>query len=217
MIETLVHFLQENVLPLGATGVFLASVIEEVVAPIPSALIMTMSGFILVSGPVSLSSISALIFKVAIPAALGVTIGSYGVYFVARFGGRAIIERWGKYLGLYWKDVEKLKAKMSGTQRDEWIIGTTRVLPFFPSVVVSAFCGILEMNVVRYFIISFIGIFFRGIILGTVGWQVGNLYEKYAKTISSIEDVVLKTIVVLAAIFIIFKIIQNRKPRNQTN
>lgn len=198
-------------MPLGATGVFLASVIEEVVAPIPSALIMTMSGFILVSGPVSLTSVSALIFKVALPAALGVTIGSYGIYFIARYGGRAIIDRWGKYLGLYWRDVEKLKAKMSGTKRDEWIIGTTRVLPFFPSVVVSAFCGILEMNVVKYFVISFIGIFFRGIILGTVGWQVGNIYEKYAKLISSVEDVILKGIVILVFAFVAFRIVKNPK------
>src|SRR3989344_383252 len=96
MIEGLIHFLQVNVLPWGALGVFVASVIEEVVAPIPSALIMTMSGFLLVSGPVATSSMGALIFKVAIPAALGVTIGSYVIYFAARFGGRFLIEKWGK-------------------------------------------------------------------------------------------------------------------------
>lgn len=211
MIETLVHFLQQNILPLGAIGVFLASVIEEVIAPIPSALVMTMSGFLLVTGPISLSSLSALIFKVAIPAALGVTIGSYAVYFLARSGGKVVIEKWGRYFGLYWTDVERLKSKMSGTKKDEWIIGTARVLPIFPSVVVSAFCGILEMNLAKYFVISFIGIFFRGIILGSIGWQAASIYEKYAELVSSLEGLVLKILVLIFALFVTYRIYKGKR------
>ncbi len=205
MIESLVHFLQTAILPWGAAGVFVASVIEEVLAPIPSAVIMTMSGFLFISGPVSIKAILALIFKVAIPAALGVTLGSYVVYFIARFGGKMIIEKWGKYVGLYWLDIEKLQNRLSGTRKDELIIGGARILPFIPSVAISAFCGILEMNVIKYFFISFIGVFFRGIILGILGWQVGNVYEKYTHTISSIENVVLISTILAIGIFIVLK------------
>src|SRR3989344_5441066 len=191
MTEALIHFLQANVLPLGALGVFSASVIEEVIAPIPSALIMTMSGFLFVSGEFSLNTFSALIFKVAIQAALGVTIGSYVVYFVAKFGGRFLIERWGKYIGLYWSDIERRQDRLSGTRKDEIIIAGARILPVVPSVAVSAFCGILGMKAWKYFVITLIGTFFRGIILGLIGWQVGNVYIKYANFISSIENIVL--------------------------
>jgi len=97
MIEYLVHFLQVYILPWGALGVFVASVIEEVIAPIPSALVMTMSGFLFVAGPISWNVVYSLIFKVAIPAALGVTLGSYVIYFAARFGGKFVIDKWGKY------------------------------------------------------------------------------------------------------------------------
>ena len=209
MIESLILFLQVHVLPWGALGVFVASVVEEVVAPIPSALIMTMSGFLLVSGPVSISSISALIFKVAIPAALGVTIGSYFIFFLAKYGGKRIIERWGKYFGLYWSDIEKLQARLSGTHRDELIIGIARTIPFFPSVAVSAFCGILNMNIWRYFVVSFVGVFFRGIILGIIGWQVGNVYIKYANYIKHIEDKVLYGLISAIILFVLYKFLDN--------
>lgn len=205
MIESLIGFLQANILPLGIFGVFLASVIEEVIAPIPSALIITMSGFLFVSGDWSLSTMFALIFRVAIPAALGVTIGSYTVYFIARYGGKILIERWGKYIGLYWSDIERLQNYFSGTKRDDWIIGGARALPFFPSVAISAFCGVIQMNPVKYFFISFIGVFFRGIILGIVGWQVGNVYVKYAELISSIENMVLISTVFTFIVFIVLK------------
>jgi membrane protein DedA with SNARE-associated domain len=205
MIEGLVHFLQTSILPWGALGVFLASVIEEVIAPIPSALVMTMSGFLLVTGPVSIKAISALIFKVAIPAALGVTLGSYVIYFAAKFGGKYLIEKWGKYLGLYWADIEKLQSRLSNTKKDELFIGLARIIPFVPSVAISAFCGILEINIFRYFIISFVGVFFRGIVLGIVGWQAGNVYEKYAQTISSVENTVLISTIFALGVFIVLK------------
>lgn len=205
VVESLIHFLEASILPWGAVGVFVASVIEEVIAPIPSALIMTMSGFLFIEGPVSFQNILALVFKVALPAALGVTLGSYVVYFAARYGGKLLIEKWGKYFGLYWSDIEKLQAKLSGTRRDEWVIGSARVLPVVPSVAISAFCGIMEMNVVKYFVISFVGVFFRGLILGVVGWQVGNVYEKYAKMIGSIENVVLLSTALLVFVFVVLK------------
>ena len=205
MIESLILFLQVHVLPLGVLGVFLASVVEEVIAPIPSALIMTMSGFLLVSGEISLSSVGSLIFKVAIPAAFGVAIGSLFVYYIARYGGRVIIERWGKYVGLYWSDIEKIQNKFSNSKKDELIIMGARVLPFVPSVAISAFCGIIQMKVFKYFVISFIGVFFRGLILGFIGWQVGNVYSKYAKLIGIWESYFLYTIVILVIGFVMLK------------
>ncbi len=200
----MIHFLQVNILPLGALGVFLASVIEEVIAPIPSALIMTMSGFIFISGGFSFATVSALVFKVAIPAALGVTLGSFAVYFVAKFGGKFVIEKWGRFIGLYWSDIEKLQSRLSGTKKDELLIGGARIIPIVPSVAISAFCGIIQMKIWKYFVISLLGTFVRGLILGAIGWQVGNVYAKYAKYISSAENaILLSTILILAGLIVL--------------
>ncbi len=205
MIESFIEFLTHIILPWGALGVFVASVIEEVIAPIPSALIMTMSGFFFIKGAVSLEAILSLVFKVAIPGALGVTLGSYVIYFVAKYGGKFVIEKWGKYFGLFWSDIEKIKSKLDGTKRDEILIGGARVLPIVPSVAISAFCGIVSMNKTKYFLITFIGTFFRGILLGIIGWQAGNVYEKYAETISHIEDLVLISTILVIIIFVVLK------------
>lgn len=205
MIEWLVIFLQESILPLGVFGVFFASVIEEIIAPIPSAVIMMMSGFIFVPVGFSWASVSALIFKVAIPAALGITIGSYGVFFIAKFGGKFVIEKWGKFIGLYWDDIERLKSRLSGTKKDEIIISAARILPFVPSVAITAFCGTIGMSAYRYFVVTFIGTFFRGLILGAVGWQVGNVYERYADFISRVENFVLVSTILILIIFIMLK------------
>lgn len=205
MLESLILFLETHILPLGAFGVFVASVIEEVVAPIPSALIMTMSGFIFVPKGFYLDSIFILIFKVAIPAAFGVTIGSFFIYFLAKYGGKFFIEKWGRYIGLYWSDVEKIQNKLSGTKKDEILISSSRIIPFVPSVAVSAFCGIIQMNFFKYTAITLIGTFVRGILLATLGWQVGNLYQKYANFIGLIEKWVLLSTILVFLIFVVLK------------
>lgn len=196
---------------MGALGVFIASVFEEVFAPIPSALIMTMSGFIFVKGDPSLSNILILLFKVALPAALGVTIGSYFIFYIAKYGGEIVINKFGKYIGLYWSDIVKLRESLGGTNRDELVIMIARIIPVVPSVAISAFCGILNMNVFKYFIITLVGVFVRGILLGLVGWQVGNVYEKYANIFSSIETFVLLSTGAIVLVFIVLKYRHNIK------
>ena len=205
MVENLILFLETHILPWGAFGVFVASVIEEVVAPIPSALIMTMSGFIFVPKGFYFSSISILIFKVAIPAAFGVTIGSYLIYFLAKYGGKFFIEKWGRYVGLYWSDIEKIQSKLSGTNKDEVLISGARIIPIVPSVAISAFCGIIQMNFAKYTTITLVGTFVRGIILGALGWQVGNVYQKYAELIGVMEKWILLSTILAVLIFIVLK------------
>ncbi len=205
MFEILINFLEIYVLPLGFFGVFFASIIEEVVAPIPSALIMTMAGFIFVKGLVSFDSVSILILKVALPSALGITIGSYFIFFISKFGGKFVIEKWGKFIGLYWSDIESMKLKLSGTKKDDVIVCLARILPIIPSVAISAFCGIFGMNIFRYALITFVGVFIRGMILGFVGWQVGNVYQKYAHLLSKIESIFLIFIAIVIFVFIVVK------------
>jgi membrane protein DedA with SNARE-associated domain len=211
VLESLLLFLENVVIPLGGGGVFLASVIEEVVAPIPSALVMTLSGFLFIGGPVNFGSIFELIYKVALPAAAGVTLGSLAVYAVAWWGGKILLDKWGKWIGLYWSDVEKMELKMKSSKRDEVAMLVARILPFVPSVAVSALCGFLRMHIFKYLYITFIGTLIRGFILGAIGWQVGNTYYKYAAIISRYEKLGLVIIITAVIVGLCFLFLKKRK------
>lgn len=211
MFESIFAFLQANVLPLGFFGVFLASIAEEVIAPIPSALVMMTAGFLFVSGPINLAHIGRLVYYVGLPAGLGVAIGSLWIYGVAYWGGKAFLEKWGKYIGLYWSDVKRLKSKLEEKKSDEWAIVSARILPVVPSVAISAFCGFMRMRLWKYFILTFIGMFLRGVLMGFIGWQVGNVYMRYAEKFSKLEDKVLWVIIAATAIFIGYLFWNRRK------
>lgn len=212
MFENLFVFLQAHILPLGFWGVFVASVAEEVIAPIPSALVMMAAGFLFVSGDFGWLNIWKLIYYVGFPAGLGVAVGSLPIYAIAYFGGRPILEKWGKYLGLYWSDVEKMKSKFEDKKGDEVAIIGARVLPIVPSVAISAFCGFIRMKIWKYFYLTFVGMFLRGLVMGAIGWQVGNVYTRYADAIAHFEDKVM--ILLLVIVVACFALLILRKYKN---
>ncbi len=195
MIETVIGLLEHYVIPLGGFGVFTAEIIEEIIVPIPSAMILLGSGFLFLKGALSWSLVGTLLFTVAIPAAFGLTLGSLVIYALAYKGGKVFIDRYGTWVGISWKDIENLERKFEEGSYDEWSMILARVFPIIPSVLIATFCGLTRMPVRKYATLTFIGAFFKAVLLGLIGWQVGELYIKYAGIISHIENTTLVLVV----------------------
>ncbi len=212
MIESIIAFIQHYLLPLGGAGVFVASILEEIVAPVPSAVIIFASGFLLVSGPINFDSIIQLLMKVAIPAALGVTVGSLFAYGIAYFAGKPVLVKWGKWFGLSWDDIEKLNKKFSESSFDEFSLFIVRAIPIVPSVVISVFCGLVRFPLRSYLIYSLAGLLIRTTVLGFIGWQFGKFYFHYAELISLFENFILGGLIILVLAFLVWRI-KSRKNR----
>lgn len=213
MIQSFINFIQAQIIPLGGWGVFIASILEEVITPIPSALVILGSGFLLIPGGFSWFSLLKLITIVVLPAALGVTIGSLFIYTIAYYAGKPVLEKWGKWLGISWSDVTKLQDKFSKGYFDEVSLVIVRSIPLIPTVAVTAFCGLVRFPLKTYLICTFIGSVIRSAILGFIGWQVGELYVRYAKIFAIFENVILVLIVLGLATFLYWRL--NKKGENK--
>lgn len=207
MIESTIAYIQALIVAHGAWGVFLATMIEEAVAPIPSALVPLAAGFFLLPADHSFMQIAveALII-VAIPVTLGITIGSSIVYGIAYAGGKPIVDRFGKYVGLNWSAIESIEARMTKGRRDEITLFALRLVPVIPGVALSGFCGALRYPFARFATITLIASGIRAYALAILGWQVGELYTRYIDMVSMYEDWILSgiVIVVLAGVFVHF-------------
>lgn len=207
MIESTITYIQTLIAAHGAWGVFLATIIEEAVAPIPSALVPLASGFFLL--PADHTFIQAAfeaLFIVAIPVTFGITIGSSVVYGIAYVGGKPIVDRFGKYVGLSWKAIESIEARMTKGRRDEVTLFALRLVPVIPGVALSGFCGALRYSFIRFATITFIASGIRAYALAILGWQAGELYTRYIDTVSTYEDWILTGlfVAVLVAVFVHF-------------
>ncbi len=205
MFNTLITHLEVIIRGYGALGVFIAAFLEEVVAPIPSSLVAMFAGFFLI--PVEYSFLQAIItafFHVAIPMALGITVGSALFYAAAYFGGKPLIIRYGKWFGLSWTLIEKTEKKFTKGSMDEIVLLVLRSVPFVPSVALSAFCGLVRYPLKTFLILTFAGSLIRASIMALIGWQVRDAYVVYANFTSTIETLSLVVIALCIGAFILY-------------
>lgn len=214
MIETIVSFIEGLLVPYGALGVFAASFIEEVVAPIPSALVLLASGFAFLHGePFSFSYLSTLLFVIVIPASLGMALGSLFVYGLGFISGKPAITKFGRYFGISWHDIEKAEERFSGTSADEITLFLLRVLPVVPNTAVSAFCGLIRFPVGKYLLISAGGLAVRALVVSLIGAQVGSLYDRYEIYFDRAENYILALLstVTLVLLFVLYRRTRSKK------
>ncbi|TMA57826.1 MAG: DedA family protein [Deltaproteobacteria bacterium] len=83
----------------GYAGIVLLMAIESACIPLPSEIIMPFAGYLVYRGDLRL-------IAVAVAGALGCVLGSLAAYAVGAYGGRAAIERWGRWVLLSPRELE---------------------------------------------------------------------------------------------------------------
>lgn len=187
---------------MGWKGVFFAEIIEEIIVPIPSALVLFTSGFALLKGELSFDFFKDLLFVITIPGAIGLTIGSLFIYFLAYYGGKPVIEKYGGYLGVSWQEFVDFDEKMSKSKYDEVLFIAARIIPIVPSALVAIFGGLTRMPLKKYIVLTLIGAFIKAMIYGFVGYKVGYLYKQYAEQVGHFEDIGLMIIALSIFVFL---------------
>lgn len=199
MFHALVQQIEPLVQNYGALGVFLASILEEIIAPIPSTLVVFSSAALLTQGLHGWAGVLVILFKIMLPASVGITIGSLFPYFLARIGEKVAVEKFGKYLGISWSSVEAMQKRVEKASSVEVAIFVARAVPGMPSLAVSIFSGLARVPVREYILWSFLGCLPRNLILGLAGWWGGRQYGAVIELLSFTESGVL---IIILAVFL---------------
>ncbi len=187
---------------LGYPGIFLLSVLESALIPIPSEIIMPFSGFLVSNGtfePVS----------VVLAGTFGNLGGSILTYFLGIKVGRAFILKYGKYI-LFKKGHLEFTEEMFQKYGDK-ISFFCRLLPAIRTYI-SLPCGIGKTNFVKFSIYTFLGSLIWNTMLTYVGIIFGHNWkniDKYAIYLDVVS-------VCVISVFIIWFIVKIRK-RSRTN
>jgi membrane protein DedA with SNARE-associated domain len=198
MLELFIHWIESIVIPYGGWGIFAASIVEEVIVPVPSTLVQMGGGFILMGGlPVTLSHVVRLFSLVVIPATVGLTIGSLFAFLLGRYGAEPFFRSIGKYLGVTWEDILLIAEKMKNKGNIFWILVLVRSIPVMPAAVASAAAGLLQFRMFPYIIATLLGTLIRASILGFLGWQLGVGYKSIAPHIERFENIGLLVLLVV--------------------
>jgi len=211
MISQIISFAENLFRLYGAWGVFLASIIEEIIAPIPSSLVIMGAGFFLMDGmPINLSSFLYILLIVILPATFGVTIGSLFIYGLAYFAGKPFLKKYGKYVGISWSAIEAAEIKFSARRSGSLTIFILRVIPIIPSSIVSALAGLVRFPLIKYLIFTFLGTLIRATIFALIGFQSGSLYKTYAVKIDLAENFIIIGLFIILMAYILHRIFKKK-------
>ena len=146
--------------------------IESTAVPLPSEVVMPMAGWRLIAE-------RGLGFEFVLLAGLfggiGSVIGSLAEYYVARAGGRPLIEKYGKYLLITRKDIDRADSWFA--TRGEITILVGRLIPGVRHFI-SIPAGVSRMNVPRFAIFTFVGAFPWSLALAWAGYVLGQNFEE---------------------------------------
>ncbi|HEY3916905.1 MAG TPA: DedA family protein [Stellaceae bacterium] len=151
----------------GYLGIAVLMAIESACIPLPSEIIMPFSGYLVSTGRFDL-------FLVATAGALGCNIGSSIAYAVGYYGGRPLVEKWGAYILVSRRDLERVDrffARFGGIT-----VFVCRLLPVVRTFIALP-AGIAHMNQVKFQLYTFIGSWPWCFALAYVGEQLGARWD----------------------------------------
>lgn len=160
----------------GYLAIFVLTVGEACCVPIPSEITLGLGGAlssgVLPSGGVDhhpLNLVAVILIGVA-----GEVAGSSIAYVIGRTGGRALVDRFGKFVLLSHADLDKAEAWFA--RRGESTVMLARVVP-----VVRAFisfpAGVAEMDPVRFIGFTVIGVAVWVSALAGIGYALGSSWH----------------------------------------
>ena len=183
----------------GQLAVFIGVLIEQIIVPIPSPLIIMGAGAILILPELSIpNAFLQILWIIVLPGTLASTLGSFIGYTISYYGGKALVVRLQRFLGVNWDEIENLGKRFQG-RKEALSIFLSRAIPVFPISLVSVFAGLLRIPIKPFTLYTFLGSIFRCFILAFVGWWIGSTYEKVATRLDSAETIV--SIFMLVAMF----------------
>ncbi len=106
MISEITNWIMESMRGHGQLAVFIGVMIEQIIVPIPSPLIIMGAGALLILPTLSIpNAFLQILWIIVLPGAIGETLGSYIGYSVSYYGGRALVARFQRLLDVDWCDL----------------------------------------------------------------------------------------------------------------
>jgi len=192
ILSTIANWIMGVISALGYGGIVLLMAIESANIPLPSEIIMPFSGFLVAQRQLNL-------WWVGFFGAVGCVLGSVVSYYLGMWGGRPLIEKYGKYILISHHDLDLADHWFQKYGEATVFIG--RLLPVVRTFI-SFPAGISRMNFGRFVVYSFLGSLPWTLVLAYVGQKMGENWEALRHYFRGFDWAILILMVILIILYI---------------
>lgn len=189
---------------LGAPGVGVAILLENLFPPIPSEVILPLAGFTVSQG--NLSFVAAVVWST-----IGSVVGAYLLYWVGAALGAARLRAIADWMWLVEpEDVDKALGFFDKHGSASVFFG--RFIPGIRSLI-SIPAGLDRMNPVKFGLWTGLGSLIWNVVLITLGYYLGESYTKVGDAIDKYSNVVYVILLALIVAFFVYAVRREMKNR----
>ena len=203
--RTVIPFVLDMYDAVGYVGVAIAVALETIVAPIPSEVILPMAGWKVsqsAADPSVLEPLTGQPWNIPLAVALataGSLVGAVVGYYIGAWGGRPLLDRYGRYVGIGAEDLDR--ADRWFARWGSWAVFIGRMVPLVRTFV-SYPAGISRMPMGRFLLFSAFGSLPWNAALIVAGFVVGENYPQIEAALKPYEYVVYVVVLALVAILV---------------
>ena len=185
---------------LGYPGITLLMILESMVVPLPSELVMPFAGFLAEKGKMNL-------WLIIFFSSLGSLLGSLISYYLGYYGGKRFVLKFGKYLLLNVTDLEKTERWFQ--KRGDKTIFFSRFIPVVRHLI-SIPAGIGKMNLKKFCLYTIAGATLWNSFLAYCGYALGENWNKI-RYYSEYFSATITIILLFAGISFVYRHFKNKR------
>jgi membrane protein DedA with SNARE-associated domain len=199
ILGVLFLFIKSVIAATSYGGIALLMAIESACIPLPSELIMPFAGYLVYEGALSL-------FWVATAGAIGCNLGSLVAYEIGHYGGRPLVERYGRWILMGRRELDWADRFFSRWGSLAVFFG--RLLPVIRTFIALP-AGIARMPRAKFHIYTFLGSWPWCLALAYFGMKLGENWRELGKYFHQF-DFVIGGLLLIGAVWFVRSHWQNR-------
>ena len=205
--QTIIPFILQMYDAVGYVGVGIAVALETFIPIVPSEVVVPMAGWKISQSAADPSIVEPLTgggwnYVVALTVAtIGAVVGSLAGYLIGAWGGRPLLDRWGRYVHIKPDDLDRADAWFARYGDRAVFFG--RLVPLVRALI-NYPAGIARMPVGRFLFFSALGSLPWNAALLAGGFLLGENYERLYETIRPFEYVIY-AIVIVGMVYVIYR------------
>ncbi len=209
--EAIIVFLTNLFHVIDWGGVVVIMALESANIPIPSEVTMPLAGWLLVQdrgGSLIQAALLGGLFG-----AVGCTVGSAASYWLGHWGGRPLVERYGKYIMVHTDDIAK--AEKWYERWGDWTAFLSRMLPIVRTFI-SFPAGVMRVPFWRFMTLGFIGSFLWCGALAVGGYVFGANWEEL-RAIMRPFDIPIAIVILAGLAFYVYRHVTHGMRRHEAS
>lgn len=196
----MVSFISQHISSSGYAAIFVLALVGAMCIPIPSEITFGFAGALCSASFVASTGGTTAhlhLWAVIVVGVLGTVVGASIAYVVGRYGGRAFVDRYGRYLLLSHDDLDRTERLFS--RWGDGLVAVGQVIPLLRAFVGFG-AGVAKVRTPQFLALTTLGAAVWVSLISVIGYEAGTSYQHVTRWFGGVGYLVAAVVVIALAI-----------------